>query len=166
MLVPRPVFWIYDHSRCELPTDADFEPFRRVSGVVIVNRESTRRLAEVRWQPLGGVAKKKEGIFPMIHVIATIRTVPGGQKALLAAFRDLVPLVHAERGCIEYGTAVDLETPIQAAAAVRDEAVTVVEKWESVAALEDHLVAPHMLKHRARVKDLVSAVEIRVLAPA
>ena len=102
----------------------------------------------------------------MIHVIATIRTVPGGRKALLEAFRDLVPQVLAERGCIEYGTAVDLETLIKGAADVRDDAVTVVEKWESVAALEDHLAAPHMLKHRERVKDLVSSVEIRVLAPA
>jgi quinol monooxygenase YgiN len=44
--------------------------------------------------------------------------------------------------------------------------VTVVEKWESVAALENHLAAAHMLNHRERVKDLVAAVEIRVLAPA
>ena len=37
---------------------------------------------------------------------------------------------------------------------------------ENVAALEGHLAAPHMLKHRERVKGLVTAVEIRVLAPA
>jgi quinol monooxygenase YgiN len=101
----------------------------------------------------------------MIHVIATIRTVPGKREALLAAFRDLVPQVRAERGCVEYGTAVDLATPIQAAAEVREDAVIVVEKWESVAALEDHLAAPHMLRHRERVKDLVAGVEIRVLEP-
>jgi quinol monooxygenase YgiN len=101
----------------------------------------------------------------MIHVIATIRTVAGGQGALLAAFRDLVPQVRAERGCIEYGTAVDLATPIKGAASVREDVVTVVEKWASVAALEDHLAAPHMQKHRERVKDLVTGVEIRVLEP-
>jgi quinol monooxygenase YgiN len=101
----------------------------------------------------------------MIHVIATIRTVPGQREGLLAAFRDLVPKVRAERGCLEYGTAVDLATPIKAATAVREDVVTVVEKWESVAALEDHLAAPHMLAYRERVKDLLAGIEIRVLEP-
>jgi quinol monooxygenase YgiN len=101
----------------------------------------------------------------MIHVIATIRTVPGGRDKLVAAFRDVVPQVRAERGCIEYGTAIDLETPINGAAAIRDDVVTVVEKWQSVEALADHLTAPHMVTYRERVKDLLAAVEIRVLAP-
>jgi quinol monooxygenase YgiN len=101
----------------------------------------------------------------MIHVIATIHTKPGQREALLAAFRDLVPQVRAEQGCIEYDTAIDLATPIKGAAAVRNDALTVVEQWESVSALEDHLAAPHMLKHRERVKDIVAGVEIRVLQP-
>ena len=102
----------------------------------------------------------------MIHVIATIRTVTGGREGLIAAFRELVPQVRAERGCIEYGTAVDLATPIKAAAEFRNDAVTVVEKWENVAALEAHLAAPHMLTFRERVKDLLAGVEIRVLEPS
>ena len=77
-----------------------------------------------------------------------------------------MPHVRAERGCIEYGTAIDLATSIKGATTVREDAVTVVEKWESVAALEDHLAAPHMLKHRDCVRDLVADVEIRVLGPA
>jgi quinol monooxygenase YgiN len=102
----------------------------------------------------------------MIHVIATIRAVPGQREALLAAFRDLVPLVRAERGCIEYAAALDLATPMEVTAAVREDVVTVVEKWESVAALEDHLAAPHLLAYRERVTDLLADVEIRVLKPA
>jgi len=102
----------------------------------------------------------------MIHVIATIQTPFGRRDDLLAAFRELIPQVRAEAGCIEYGTAVDLATPIAVAAAVRDDAVSVVERWESVEALQAHLVAPHMLRHRERVKDMVSGVEIRVLTPA
>lgn len=102
----------------------------------------------------------------MIHVIATIRTATGRREELLAAFRNLIPEVRAEAGCIEYDTAVDMPTPIAAAAAVREDAVTVVEKWESVEALQKHLAAPHMLRHRERVKDFVAGVEILVLAPA
>jgi quinol monooxygenase YgiN len=102
----------------------------------------------------------------MIHVIATIRTLPGRRDELLAAFRELIPVVRAEAGCIEYGTAVDLQTPIAVQSPVQDDVVMVVEKWDSVAALQDHLVAPHMLRHREKVQDLVKDVEIRVLEPA
>jgi quinol monooxygenase YgiN len=101
----------------------------------------------------------------MIHVIATIQTAPGKKQAFLAAFRQLVPLVHSEAGCIEYGPAVDVQTPIAVQAPVRDDAVTVIEKWASVAALQDHLAAPHMQQYREQVKDLVAGVEIRVLEP-
>jgi quinol monooxygenase YgiN len=43
--------------------------------------------------------------------------------------------------------------------------VTVVEKWQDPAALRQHLAASHMAQFRETVKDLVGAVEIRVLAP-
>jgi len=49
---------------------------------------------------------------------------------------------------------------------VRDDVVTVVENLESLPALEAHLVAPHMLEYRARVKELVERVSIQVLQPA
>jgi quinol monooxygenase YgiN len=101
----------------------------------------------------------------MIHVIATIQLVPGQREKFLAAFRQLVPQVRAEAGCIEYGAAVDLQTPVAAQAAVRDDVVTVVEKWDSVAALQDHLAATHMQQFREQMKDLVTSVEIRVLEP-
>ena len=102
----------------------------------------------------------------MIHVIATVRTAAGRRDDFLAAFRDVVPQVRAEAGCLEYGPAVDLATPIAGAAAARQDVVTVVEKWESIEALQNHLAAPHMVRYRETVKNLVAGVEIRVLAPA
>jgi len=101
----------------------------------------------------------------MIHVIATIRTAPGRRNELIAAFRELIPVVRSEAGCMEYGTAIDLQTPIAAQAPVVEDTVTVVEKWGSVPALQAHLVAPHMLSHRERVKNIVTGVEIRILEP-
>jgi quinol monooxygenase YgiN len=100
----------------------------------------------------------------MIHVIATIRTAEGRRDSLLAAFRDLVPEVRAEVGCIEYGPAIDLDT-LMSSEAARANVVTVIEKWESVEALKDHLAAPHMGTFRERVKDLVASVDIRVFEP-
>jgi quinol monooxygenase YgiN len=102
----------------------------------------------------------------MIHVIATIETAPGKRDAFLQAFRQLVPVVRTEVGCIEYGPAVDVSTPIAVQAPIQADAVTVIEKWASIAALQDHLAAPHMQQYREQVKDLVARVEIRVLEPA
>jgi quinol monooxygenase YgiN len=102
----------------------------------------------------------------MIHVIATIQTTPGQREAFLQAFRQLVPTVLAEAGCLEYGPAVDVQTPIAVQAPVRNDVVTVIEKWASIAALQDHLAAVHMQRYREQVKDLVVSVEICVLEPA
>ncbi len=53
----------------------------------------------------------------MIHVIAIITTQPGMRAQVLAAFNANVPAVRAEKGCIEYGAAVDSgpALPIQTA---------------------------------------------------
>jgi quinol monooxygenase YgiN len=102
----------------------------------------------------------------MIHVIATIETAPGRRDDFLAAFQELVPDVRAEQGCIEYGPAVDLATSIADQPAARENVVTVIEKWASVEVLRKHLEAPHMLRYRRTVKDIVLGVSIRVLEPA
>ena len=45
----------------------------------------------------------------MIHVIAIITAKPGKRDEILGHFRANMPAVHAEKGCIEYGPAVDAE---------------------------------------------------------
>lgn len=102
----------------------------------------------------------------MIHVIATVELAAGRREDFLSEFRQVVPKVRAEAGCLEYGPTVDVPTTISAQAAPRDNVVTVIEKWESLEALEKHLIAPHMLEYRARVKEMVSQVTIHVLQPA
>jgi quinol monooxygenase YgiN len=102
----------------------------------------------------------------MIHVIATIELAPGRREAFLSEFRRLVPQVRAESGCLEYGATIDVQTGIAAQPPVREDVVTVVEKWETLEALQQHLVAPHMQEYRAKVKDMVRKIELRVLQPA
>lgn len=101
----------------------------------------------------------------MIHVIATIHLTPGSRAEFLKHFHALVPEVQAEEGCIEYGPTIDVATPIAAQAALRQDAVTVVEKWASIAHLERHLAAAHMQRYRQKVQHLVREVELRVLEP-
>ncbi len=101
----------------------------------------------------------------MIHVIATVEVRPGKREALLAEFRKNVPNVRAEKGCIEYGGALDLKTDIKAQIPMRDNVFTVVEKWESLEALKAHLATPHMASYRERTKDLVEKVTLQILQP-
>ena len=102
----------------------------------------------------------------MIHVIATIEVVPGRREAVLAEFRRIVPLVQGEAGCLEYGPAVDVPSGLASQVPLRDNVVTVVEKWASLDALRAHTTAPHMLEYRSRVKDLVARVQLQILGPA
>lgn len=102
----------------------------------------------------------------MIHVIAEVELVEGQQANFLAEFHKLMPLVHAEQGCIEYGPTRDLATGIPVQIPLRNDVITIIEKWESLEALKAHLIAEHMHAYRARVKDFVRAVSLRVTEPA
>jgi quinol monooxygenase YgiN len=101
----------------------------------------------------------------MLHVVATITLHPGVRERFLEEFLAIVPAVRAEDGCVEYGAAVDLPSGLPAQPPIRDDVVVVVEKWRDLAALQAHLVAPHMTAYRGRVKDLVTGVELQVLEP-
>ena len=102
----------------------------------------------------------------MIHVIATIEIADGQRDAFLEAFRELVPAVREEQGCIDYGPAIDSDTDIDKQTPKGTNVVTVVEKWESLEALKAHLVAAHMAEYRERVKDLVLGMTLHILEPA
>ena len=102
----------------------------------------------------------------MIHVLAAIELRPGQREAFLGEFRKLVPMVRAEKGCLEYGPAIDVAGGIPLQVHPREHVVIVVEKWADVAALKAHLEAPHMAEYRGRVKDLVVNVSLQVLQPA
>lgn len=102
----------------------------------------------------------------MIHVIATIEVVEGRREAFLEEFHRVMPAVHAENGCLEYGPTVDVPAGLARQLPTRDHVVTVVEKWASLEALQAHMQAPHMAEYRVRVKDLVKGVSLQILRPA
>ncbi len=102
----------------------------------------------------------------MIIVLATIELHPGKRPDFLAEFRQIIPAVRAEAGCLEYFPAVDTVSGLPVQGQPRDDVVVVVEKWESLAALETHLIAPHMMEYRPKVKPLVKSVALQILSPA
>jgi quinol monooxygenase YgiN len=100
----------------------------------------------------------------MVHVVATIALTDGVRERFLEEFAQIVPIVRAEDGCVEYAATVDLATGLAAQPPVRDQVVVVVEKWRDLPALEAHLVAEHMTAYRARVKAMVIRTELQVLS--
>ncbi len=102
----------------------------------------------------------------MVHVIAVITAKPGQRAAILEAFHANVPNVLAEKGCIEYGPAVDSEPAPAFQTRLGADTFMVVEKWESMDALKAHAAAPHMAAYGAKVKDLIASRIIHILSPA
>lgn len=102
----------------------------------------------------------------MIYVIASIELNGGCKDDFLKIFKGNVPMVRAEKGCINYEPTVDVDSGIPIQGELRENMVTIVEAWEGLDALQAHLKAPHMLSYREQVKDLVKEIKIQVLEPA
>ncbi len=102
----------------------------------------------------------------MIHVVAIVTAHPGQRDAVLAAFRENMPAVHAEQGCIEYQPATDTPDIGPFQAQIGADSFVVLEKWESKEALMAHAGAPHMVAYGRRVKDMLASRVIHVLSPA
>ena len=107
--------------------------------------------------------QKKENA--MINVIASISIETGSLSGFLEIFRANMLKVREERGCIEYFPLVDIDAKLTPQ--ILDEnVVTIIEKWESLEALREHLEAPHMLAYREKVKNIVTGLSLKVLREA
>ena len=102
----------------------------------------------------------------MIHVLAVITANPGMRDTILQAFRANVPAVKAEKGCIEYGAAVDVEDGPKFQTKWGPDTFLVIEKWESMDALKAHAAAPHMVAYAAKTREMVANRAIHILSPA
>lgn len=102
----------------------------------------------------------------MIHVLAIITAKPGKREEILKIFRANMPAVHAEKGCIEYGPAIDTENmgPIQTR--LGPDTFVVIEKWASVDDLKAHAAAPHMAAYAQKTREMIQSRVIHVLSPA
>ena len=101
----------------------------------------------------------------MIHVIAVITAKPGKREEILRHFRANVPAVRAEAGCMEYGAAVDAENALKFQTKWGPDTFLVVEKWDSLDALQAHAAAPHMAAYGAKTKELIASRVIHILSP-
>jgi quinol monooxygenase YgiN len=102
----------------------------------------------------------------MIHVIAIITARPGKRDEILRHFRANVPAVRAEKGCVEYGAAVDAENALKFQTKWGPDTFLAIEKWDSMEALQAHAAAPHMAAYGASTKELIASRVIHILSPA
>lgn len=101
----------------------------------------------------------------MIHVLALIELNAGHREDFLREFARVAIPVRQEAGCIEYGAAIDAVTDLAQQQTLGDDAVLIVEKWESLRHLKAHLVAEHMIEYRVTIKPFVKSVRLQVLDP-
>jgi quinol monooxygenase YgiN len=101
----------------------------------------------------------------MINVIASIHVKEGNVSKFLEIFKDNVPNVLKEEGCIDYVPTVDAPTGLPPQE-LQENRVVILEKWESIDALKAHMKTPHMLAYREKVKDLIEKMSLNVLQEA
>ena len=102
----------------------------------------------------------------MIHIVAIITAKSGMREMILSEFHANMPAVHAEKGCIEYGPAIDAEGIGSFQTKFGPDTFVVIEKWESPEALRAHAASPHMAAYGAKTRDMVANRVIHILSPA
>lgn len=103
----------------------------------------------------------------MIHVVAMITAKPGRRAELIERFLAVVPIVHAEDGCIEYRPLIDNDQGLEGAReAIGSDTYVVVEKWVSVEALDAHAATDHMRKYGEEARDLIASRVLHVMRDA
>lgn len=98
----------------------------------------------------------------MIYVMAVIELNDGMRDQFLQMQRELLPLVRAEAGCVEYTPTAEVPLTDPAKTPPRTGCIFMHEKWESLPALQAHLTAPHMQSFRDKVRTLVKNVKVEV----
>ena len=102
----------------------------------------------------------------MIFVIAKSVLVDEAAKAaFIEAYKENLPNVLAEKGCIRYDLAEDFNSGFGAQEFNEPNTVTFVEAWESIEDLENHLKAPHMDTFRSKIGALRKSSSLQVMSP-
>ena len=101
----------------------------------------------------------------MIHVIASVRVKSGKRDEFIDLFKSNLPKVRAEQGCIRYLPAIDFASGLPPQA-LDENVVTIIETWETMEALQNHLGTPHMAAFFEKEKTLVEGSTLKILQEA
>ena len=102
----------------------------------------------------------------MVYLVVSVRVKEGKLQEFLGLFKSVALKVREEKGCVQYVSTVDLETGMPPQSLDKS-IVTILEKWESMDALQAHLAAPHMTDYFEKEKPLVDElVSMKILKEA
>ena len=98
----------------------------------------------------------------MIYGVVSVRVKPGKLQEYLALFKSIAGKVREEKGCVQYVSAMDFEigAPNQS---LDKNMVTILEKWESLDALQKHLAMPYMGDFFKKEGDYVESAVLKML---
>lgn len=98
----------------------------------------------------------------MITVVTTVGIKKDKKADFLKLFKDVLPKIKQELGCIEYFAAIDIDSkiPIQI---MEENVIMILEKWDDIKSLYAHLNSEHMKKYLKQVETFVTNVSIKVL---
>jgi quinol monooxygenase YgiN len=102
----------------------------------------------------------------MIRVIATVTLKEGKRKKYLQELYKIMPMVHIESGCIEYGPHIDADSGFPMQTKLGSDVVTIIERWQNLEALKKHSIARHMNTFRQATKEFIREMKLIVLTPA
>jgi len=74
-------------------------------------------------------------------------------------------VLRAEKGNVEYAAMIDTPSGLSAQGPLRDNVVTIVEKWESIDALKAHLKTIHMAEYFRACEELDLTMQLQILEP-
>ena len=100
----------------------------------------------------------------MLTVIAEIQIHEGAEhfETVLNAFKDVTPLVLQESGCYGYELYIDQDANASFQYTPRN-SIIMLEKWQSLGHLEQHMQTAHMQEFQTRVQDAVKDTKIRIM---
>ena len=98
----------------------------------------------------------------MIHLVVTMNIKPQALDAFLAVAARLRPQVLAEPGCVTYTYIKEIATGNPGQEPMDPNRITLVECWESQAALDAHLATAHMKAFSQEVRDLRVGAALRI----
>ena len=101
----------------------------------------------------------------MIYVVATSELKEGCREKFIEIAKANIPNVLAEEGCIMYQLNGNFDSGLPAQKDLDPNALTFVECWESMEALQNHLAAPHMKAFMEKVGGLRTGKTLKIVTP-
>lgn len=98
-----------------------------------------------------------------VRVVCNITIKEDCRDAYVAAVKQVIPTVRAEKGCIEYTMVEDKDIGLAAQFPIRQHHITMIECWEDADALKAHLATEHMKAFSKAVKNFRTGSQLYVM---